>query len=467
MPIQPLDHLKESLGTFRAQPVSMAVLGLSLVLSAFLLPCGLGLVALPWFGSELYAFQVATQAGGKVRRNRAWLSAGVFILGAAILVIVAAVLASLGAHLRGEDAFTDARRVGLTAGGVALAAFFIMPFTYAPRILVDRGGSMGGAALESVRFFMQDGALGHVAMVFLAHAIQSSPLAIATVVGLLFADASLVPFLLLGAVPFLAVTVPVGQGVITAAWVARRHRLTDASRRRPAGRPPASVIAALALSWIAPGIGVSLVIASLVHPSPLLRIGEADSMATDPLRVLVDAQVEGRVRTLVIPDTALTVEVDGADVRVVASDGGGAGELPISSNSEARETDREVHRVRIAGRRDLYLIDISTAAGWYRATIDRAGVRQGDDLGLRLAARVTPWGLLVLALALLLVPLVLTGGIAALAQLRASSARSPEDVPDLGLSARRARVLRSVALMTLGLAPLSLGALAVGLIALL
>ncbi len=459
MPIQPLDHLKESLRTFRAQPVSMAVLGFSLVLSAFLLPCGLGLVALPWFGSELYALQVATQAGGKVRRQRAWLSAGVFILGAAILVIIAAVLASLGAHLRGEDAFTDVRRVGLTAGGVALAAFFVMPFTYAPRILVDRGGSMGGAALESARFFIQDGALGHVAMVALAHVIQSSPLAIAMLVGLVLADASLVPFLLLGAVPFLAVTVPVGQGVITAAWVARRDRLTDASRRRPAGRPPASVIAALALSWIAPGVGVFLVIASLVHPSPLMRIDESDSMATDPARALVDEDVGGRVRNLVIPDTALTVEVDGADVRVVASDGGGVGDLPIPGT-------REVDHVRITGRRDLYSIEISTADGWYRAVIDRAGVRRGDDLGSRLAARVSPWGLLVLALALLLVPLVLTGGIAALAQLRASSARPPEDFPDLELSARRARVLRSVALMTLGLAPLSLGALVVGVFAL-
>lgn len=466
MPIQPLDHLRESLAVFRKHPVALAALGLALVLSVFLVPCGLGLVALPWFGAELYAFQVAAATGGAVRRRRSWFSAGVFILTAAVLVVAAAAVSSLGAHFRGEEAFSGLPRLALGVAGFVLAALFVMPFTYAPRILVDRGGSLGGAALESARFFIDDGALGHVAAVFLAHFVQASPLIIASALGVAIRDPSVVPFLLLGAVPFLAVTVPVGQGVITAAWVARRDRLVDASQRRPAGRPPAAVTVPLALCWVSPAVAVTLVIASLANPAPLERvdIGGSDLPAgwARAGEVLVDESIGDRPRVIVVPDTALTLEVDGAVARVVASDGGGVGELPLGA---ARGSP--VDNVRIARRHDLYVVDLTTAAGRFRATVDRAGVRRGDDLSRRLAGRVPPWGLVVLALGLFVVPLALTGVVAALAELRRSSALAPAELSDEALIARRRRTLRAAALSTLAIAPIAIGTLAVGVRALL
>jgi len=452
--VRPLTHLSESAAVFRKHPVIASALGLSLVLSVCALCCGLGVVALPWFGCELYAFQVAVGTDDKVSRKRAWIAAGLFILAAASLVVVASAISALGVDFEGEDAITDARRIGLSISGVTLAMLFLVPFTYAPRILVDRGGTIGGAALESARFFVRDGVLGHLGLVVLAHFVQSSPLLIATIIALALSDASAVPFLLLGAIPFLAVTVPVGQGVITAAWVARRGRLTDASKRRPAGQIPLPISALVAITWIMPGLSLALVIASLINPSKL-SIAEADPDG----EVVLDADVTDQ-HEVPIPDTALTLEVDGAHASVIASDGGGAGALPMRS-------DAPIEHIRISRDRDTFVIDLTTGSTRQRAVVDRAGVRQDDDLRTRLVERLPPWGLPILALALLITPLVLTRVVVALAEVRRMSTVPTSISTDAELLDKRRHVLQRGALWTLLIAPLSLGALFAGVAALL
>jgi hypothetical protein len=447
--------LRESLAIFREHPVIAASLGLCLVLSVCALCCGLGIFALPWFGCELYAFQVRVGTGEKVSRKRAWISAGLFILAAASLVVVASAVSSLGVDFEGQDAFTDARRIGLSVSGVTLAMLFIVPFTYAPRILVDKGGSIGGAALESARFFVHDGVPGHLALVVLAHLVQSSPLLVAAIVGLALADASAVPILLLVALPFLAVSVPIGQGVITAAWVARRGRLTDASKRRPAGRLPLALSALLAATWIAPGLSLALVIASLLDPSELPVV-----YGSAPGELVAEAAVVDGRRSIAIPDTALTIEIEGARATVEASDGGGAGRLPLPD-------DAPITNVIITRDYDGYYVDLQSGGTVKRVVIDRAGVRQDDDLRKRLSERFPFWGLPVLGLALLITPLLLTRVLVGLADLRRSATLPKGVLSEEDLAASRRRVLRAGTLWTLLLAPLSIGSLIAGLVALL
>ncbi len=430
-----------------------ASLGLSLVFSVCALCCGLGLFALPWFGCELYAFQVRVGSGEKVSRKPAWLSAGLFILAAASLVVIASAVSSLGVQFDGEDAFTDARRIGLAVAGVTLAMLFTVPFTYAPRILVDKGGTIGGAALESARFFVRDGVWGHMKLVVLAHLVQSAPLLVATVVALALADASAVPILLAVALPFLAVTVPVGQGVITAAWVARRGRLTDAAKRRPEGRAPLGLSALLATTWVAPGLSLAMVIASLLGPSELPVVRDQP-----PGELLTDVAIDGP-RQLTLPDSALTLTIDGTHASVEASDGGGVGTLPVPG-------DAPITRVIITRRFDDYTIDLEAAGVRRRAIIDRAGVRQHDDLSTRLSQRLPLWGLIVLGLALLITPLLLTGVLVGLAELRRSATLPKGVLSDPELLGSRRRVLRRGILWILLLAPLSIAALGAGVVAL-
>lgn len=453
MKVRPLEHLSESVAIYRRHPVVSSALGLSIVLSVCALCCGLGVIAIPWFGCELYAFQVAAGTGEKVTRKRAWLSAGLFILASATLVVVASAISALGVDFSGEDAITDARRIGLSIAGVTLAMLFVVPFTYAPRILVDRGGTIGAAALESARFFVRDSLSGHLALVVLAHFIQSAPLTIGAIIALALADASAIPFVLLSVTPFLAATVPIGQGVITAAWVARRHRLTDASARRPAGKTPLWLSAFVSLVWISPGLSLALVIASLVSPSALVVVdvppdGEA----------LVSVDVDG-ARRIAIPDTALTIEIDDESAAIVASDGGGVGDLPLGS-------DAQIAHVDVIRSRDQFTIDLTSEGLRRRVVIDRAGVRQDDDLRTRLTQRLPRWGLLVLALALLLTPLILTRVVVEIAELRESSCRPVDALSDHELDERRAEVMKSSVVWTSLVVPLSLAALAAGLIAL-
>jgi hypothetical protein len=453
MKVQPLTHLSDSVAVFRRHPIITMAIGLSMVLSVAALCCGLGVVTLPWFGCELYAFQIATGTGARVTRKRAWFSAGLFILASATLVVIAAAISSLGVDLEGEDAIADARRLGLSVGGVMLAMVFLVPFTYAPRILIDRGGTIGAAALESARFFVRDGVMGHLGLVLLAHFVQSAPLVTASVIALALADASAVPFLLLGAVPFLAVTVPIGQGVITAAWVARRDRLTDADKRRPAGRAPLALAGLLAFAWIAPGLSLALTIGALVRPSTLVVV-DADA----PGELLVETADPTSRSPIAIRDTALTVEIDGSRAAIVASDGGGVGALPL-------RTDGAIEAVRVTRDRDAFAIDLTADGVRQRVTVDRSGVRQDDSLEVRFDERLPAWGLFVLALALLLTPLVLTPAVVDVAEVRASATLSTDALSDADLLRMRSRVIRRTAISVLVLSPTSLGALMAALLA--
>ncbi len=457
MRVRPIRHLVESAALFRAHPLTSAALGAAMAVSVCALCCGLGFVAVPWFGCELYAFQVHAATGERPARTRSWIAAGVFVLGGTLIVTSAGWLSTLGLDVRAPDpalpaaaAAADPRHALVSAAGGLFALLFVMPFTYAPRILVDRGGTLGAAVLESGRFFVRDGFFAHVGLAILSHVVQTAPVSIAVVVALSMSDESAIPLALLAGLPFMVLTVPLGQGIVTSAWVARRERLVDARAVTDAGRTPRALVALLCAALLAPPASLALLVGSLARPSAL-REGRAPEG-----EVAAELDVAGGETRTAVTGTALSLEASAGDVAIVASDGGGVGSLPLRSESP-------VDGARVVRVRDVYFVEVAAGGPVYLTRIDRAGVRLDDDLRARLSDRLPSWGPVALAFVLFLTPLILLRVSVALAELRAASARADVSPPELAETRRRALALAWAAagvLVPLGALALATGALA-------
>lgn len=434
------------------------VLGVALVLAMASVCCGLGAVAAPWFGCELFATQIGAATGSRPPRTRAWLSAGLFLFGAVVIVTSAAWLATLGL---GVDVAVlsegiqpegdDLRTVAWAVLGALLALVFIVPFLYAPMILVDRGGSIGGAALESARLVVQrGGALAHLGLSISSHLVQTSPLILAAALTVALAGRTEVPWAVLGVLPLLSITVPLGQGMIVSAWVSRREELVDPVRTRVAGRPRRASSVALAAVLVAPALSIGLVVASLARPS------QPQEGAATGGTVLLDRTLEpGARESFPVRDTALAVRVVEGWVAIEASDGGGAGSLP-------RPTDAAAERVRVVRERDAYGIEVSAEGRAWVTWVTRAGVRLDDGLQARFADRMPLAALLVLGAALLLTPVIVVRVLVRLAEVRRMAAAGVEGAE---LDGPRREARRAGWVTVALLAPLSAAALAVGILA--
>jgi hypothetical protein len=201
-----------------------------------------------------------------------------------------------------------------------------------------------------------------------------------------------------------------------------------------------------ALLVLAPLLAFGLLGASLVHPAHLGHGGLARGGEQ-----VAEVRVEGaRLGRSYIPGTALRVSADREGVEVAASDGGGAGALPLRHGAP-------IERVRVVRVRDSYGIEVHQADGSRSHTrIDRAGVRLDDDLRSRLADRLPTWALGVMLLSLLATAVALLPVLASFARVRrlytlpVGERPAPERVSYL-----RARSHRRAALSAIPLALLS------------
>ena len=116
--------------------------------------------------------------------------------------------------------------------------------------------------------------------------------------------------------------------------------------------------------------------ASLARPS---RLPEG----TIPARASSVAAFDVRgPQRMYLEDTPLELHMGLGGVRVAASDGGGAGTLPLRGHGT-------VTRVRVARQGGAYAIEVTRGATAYLTWIDRAGVRLDDGLQRRLLDRAS------------------------------------------------------------------------------
>jgi hypothetical protein len=456
-PAQPAPQVGASLAhsarILIGRPSVTIALGAGVVLALLSLCCGIGVVMAPWLLCELNSMQLGEALGRPIAHNRTWIGACLIQLGAVVLTASVGWLSWLGfgteatpiALTQSVELSTLVRPGGLLAIASALVSLvFVLPFVYAPLILIEARASLGGAVLESALLVARGGVLPHLALSLAANSVQVSPLIVAAAIAVISYDAELVPILAACSVPLLSVSVPLGQGMVVSAYGARREAVADSRRTRAAGHPTAPLLAVWALIVSAPVLSFGLLGASLVRPS-CLPAGVLPERA-EPIATFVPLKREQRVQPA---GTALEIVASPRGVSVVASDGGGAGRLPLHGSEP-------IEAVRVARVRELYAIEVMQAGTKWLTWIDRSGVRQDDDLRARLLDHVPSWALWLMIGSLLATASALLPVLVSLAELRRLYAADPGTrPPPREMSERRARTLyRAFAIAAL-LAPLA------------
>jgi hypothetical protein len=324
---------------------------------------------------------------------------------------------------------------------------------YAPLILIEQGTRVDHALAESVRLIVVAGVFGSVRLSLCAHLVQAAPLIIAALVGLVI-DPSRIAWFCLAAALLMPISVPLGQGMVVWSYAQVREHLVNTPRGEAvpeALRPLSRWIHAWTALIALPIVALLMLELSLVRPSriPLGHAPDGELIAA--------LQVSARTERIPLPASSLELEASSEAVSVVASDGGGAGSLPLRAAAP-------IARVRVVRVRDAFAIELVQAGESYLTWIDRAGVRLDDDLRARLLDRSSP-----LQLALFLLALIATG-VASVPVLNAlgrvqrgyqlPAGRRPSEAL---LELDRERSLRRARNVALLLAPLGLACLALAL----
>ena len=507
--------LSASFGMLRERSVVTIGLGAAVVLSLLSVCCGLGFITTPWFLCELFAVQLALCTRTSVVRGRAFVPAALILLGAVLMVSAVAALTLLGAgaELTSAGVAQDSFDLMLRSGGIAalvssvLALLLAAPWLYGPLILLDQRTRFDVAILESVRIMVKHGGFASLRLSLGAHLVQASPLMLAALLARI-TDASQVPLFVLVAAPLLCVSVPLGQGMIVWAYVQLREQSARASIAPPPtsiAPPPASIAPPSASMAPPPGSSAPLAAASTrtslvsepaAHVQPLgpharaTRPAERCVRAWSVLLVLPiaallllelslwrpsrvpegeapDGELVARLtpqgselRRAQLPNTALEVMASTQRVRIVASDGGGVGELPLSEGPS-------IDQVRVVRVRDMFAIELRQGSRAYTTWVDRGGVRLDDDLRARLSDRVSPLQLLVFLCSLLATAVASVPVLYALGRAQHGHRLPLADRPSAeALAQDDTRSLRNARNVALLLLPLSLTCLVMAVLAL-
>lgn len=412
----PYAALRASLALFRKRPGLTLSLGVALFTSLGAIFCGLGIVAGPWFLCELFGLQIALGTNGPYppKRTRAWLSAAGI---QAVAVSVLGTISFLSLLALGPDVLlggislgapTEAESLSVRFGVLFLAGSLVIAlsvyFEYAPAILIDKGGGLHAALLESARLVAATGPFRSWITSLFAHSLQMAPGIFA--ISFAASNASLESTLRWGAVlmPVVSLCLALGQGMLVASYLHVRPLVT-----RPADVPPeAAPSKSYAFVWSLLLLGVMsgplLVLFALTKPAPPVE----GRMPEDARVVLTQRASENTVRRY-LPESALELLLSHGSVAVVASDGGGVGALPLPFE------DLHIEEVRAARPRrlpeglqngvstdDTFALEIRIGPDHFLTTfVDEAGVRLDDSLRRRLQACLPAWAPIVLCACLL------------------------------------------------------------------
>ena len=463
--MSPTALLLGSWRAWRAHPVIASSLGFAVVLSIAAIIFGIGALSTPWFVCEIFALQLVTLGGAPHRRASTWIRAGLLVLGLVGLVVAGTWLAvlSFGPDVATIDTartpmpLPDALRLaGTVLAVMALAIGFIAPFVYAPLILIERGGSLGAAVVESAWLVRRAGLVRHWALVFAAHLLPLAPAIIAAVFTARTFERAATPVGILVALPLLPFSVPLGLGLVTAAYAERRSELAERRWERAEAKPPRALVVLLGLIVLAPMASVAMLMIGAARPLPA-----RPSCSTEPGELVLERAIDALPVTLTIPDTTLELSVDEQTLAVRASDGLGTGRLAsgLGAAPDRVLVRRHADRFAIEARRET--------RQWASIVVDRAGVRVDDTVHDRLWGRVPVWGLPMIALAFLLGAILLPVALASLGATRhIFSDRADRLPPPDERFALRASALRQVTWIAIVLAIPSLAACTTGLMAL-
>jgi hypothetical protein len=275
---------------------------------------------------------------------------------------------------------------------------------------------------------------------------QVLPVVLAALAAALLAEEDLVPLWVLFSLPLLSFSVPLGQGMLVSAYAARRDELDAAAvaeQRGPEWRPARRLFALWSVLVAAQVLSFGMLGASLVRPSQL-PLGRAQERS----ELIAALRVRAGEQRIHPPGTALEVAVSARELRVTASDGGGAGRMPLRSSAP-------IEALRVVRARERYGLALMQAGRTYTTWIDRAGVRQDDDLRARLLDRVPTWALLAMLASLFSIASVLLPVLASLGELRRMHAQSVSArAPPADLLAIRRRIVRRAYVAAIALMPL-------------
>lgn len=405
---------------------------------------GIGLLLAPWFVCELLSLQLEALDRRVRPRGREWVLACVVVLGMVLVVASAGWLAALGfgpdvasadsasAPLPWPEAL---RRVLLISVALGLAVAFTAPFLHAPLVLLSRGGRLGGALLESASLMRQSGALPHLTLSFLAQALCLSPALLSAIVVARTFERAATPLGILAALPLLPLSIPLGLGMVSSAYVQHEPALGDPQHAHR--QPPLPVLhrALLITNVLAPLIGLALIGASALLPAgplpgPAPRGELVASLRPD----------ERREASLRVPDTSLQIAVTPDALRLVS----GREEpliLPWPAPIE------ELRVVRLAQR---YAIEIR--GGGERmdhVEIDAAGTRVDDSVRQRLIRHLSGWVLLLFLAGFTVVSLAGPTAFAPAGRARIARARGESDPSEQRRSLHAAAAIVPFALLVL------------------
>jgi hypothetical protein len=397
----PVAALRASLTLLRGRPFAALALGLALYTSLVSLCCGFGVVAAPWFACELLALLLGVGVEHSLPRTRSWLWAGLIQMFSVIVVASVATLALMSFGVLGTShasslgrGLSESLLVGAVAGALVLT--LTVYFEHAPSILIERGGGFSAALLESARLVALHGALRTWLTSALARGLPLLGGVLVTALITLRSDPATIVMFVLLLVPLLVLLLLLGHGMLAASYLHLRAEVTDPTQVPFGGEPSKLGTAVWTLLLSAVALGPVLVSASLLKPS--VPLAEAPPAA---LETVLAAQVsDATTRTLYVPHTALRLVASRSEVRVVASDGGGAGAIPLPDSARVRAL--RVARMRsprsLPRGETTLAVAIELEGGRVLTSwIDDAGVRLDDTWERRLSLRLSPWaaGLLV------------------------------------------------------------------------
>lgn len=447
--------LGRSFALLRGHPVLGIALGTAIVLSVCAMLPGLGVVAAPWFVCELLGVQLAASGRNVASRGRPWLSASLIVLVMLVVAAAAGWLAMLGfgpdmATADAADAplpWPDTvRRVVLVVGSCTLAVLFLAPFVHTPLILLDRGGRVGGAMMESAALVRATGFFRHLRIAVAAQVLTLAPPVIAGMFVARTFERAATPLGFLVALPAMPLSIALGLGLVTATYVETADALGDARRAQRLDALPRLHRFSLATLLAAPVLGLMLLAASAFWQAPPIAGVTSKSEAAEILEA-------GDERTLA--GTTLTLRTSERDIDVIAGL-----EPPWRV---PRAWDAPLHAVVIRRAADDYSIEAITGTGpgsrsWF-VRVDRAGVRVDDSVRASLIAHLSGWLVATFVASVSIVALFAIRAFAPLGVARARAARQI-GTRSVDADAQRESFRTSLALLPFALAALLSGALA-------